>query len=56
MDSILVVEFGKLKRVSCAQDIAELIEDENTQDAQLQGATLLLEVPYMSTSPINLMA
>lgn len=37
-----------------AQDIAELIKDENTQDAPLQGATLPLEVPYMSTSSIIL--
>lgn len=54
VDSIPVVEFSKLKGVLRAQDIAELIEDENTQDAHLQGATLPLEVPYMSTSPITL--
>ncbi|AFH92692.1 TPA: magnesium transporter [Providencia stuartii] len=54
LDMIPVVQFGKLMGVLRPQDIAELIEDENTLDAQLQGATTPLEEPYLATSPITL--
>ncbi|PQQ30091.1 magnesium transporter [Photorhabdus hindustanensis] len=54
MDSVPVIHFGKLVGVLRPQDIAELIEDENTLDAHLQGATLPLDQPYLSTSPITL--
>ncbi|ELX8378538.1 magnesium transporter [Providencia vermicola] len=54
LDMIPVVQFGKLMGVLRPQDIAELIEDENTLDAQLQGATTPLEEPYLATSPVTL--
>ncbi|WP_350307002.1 magnesium transporter [Photorhabdus viridis] len=54
IDSVPVIHFGKLVGVLRPQDIAELIEDENTLDAHLQGATLPLDKPYLSTSPITL--
>lgn len=54
LDSVPVIHFGKLVGVLRPQDIAELIEDENTLDAQMQGATSPLEQPYLETSPITL--
>lgn len=54
LDMIPVVQFGKLMGVLRPQDIAELIEDENTLDAQLQGATTPLDEPYLTTSPVTL--
>lgn len=54
LDSVPVMHFGKLVGVLRPQDIAELIEDENTLDAQMQGATSPLEQPYLETSPVTL--
>ena len=48
------MHFGKLVGVLRPQDIADLIEDENTLDAQMQGATSPLEQPYLETSPVTL--
>lgn len=33
------------------REIARLVEDENTEDAQRQGASLPLDKPYLETSP-----
>lgn len=54
LDSVPVMHFGKLVGVLRPQDIAELIEDENTLDAQMQGATSPLDQPYLDTSPVTL--
>nr|WP_314263045.1 magnesium transporter [uncultured Moellerella sp.] len=54
MDMVPVVQFGKLMGVLRPQDISELIEDENTLDAQLQGASMPLDEPYLDTSPWTL--
>ncbi|WP_392431734.1 magnesium transporter [Yersinia sp. HM-2024] len=54
LDLVPVLSHGKLMGVLRAQDIAELIEDENTEDAQRQGASLPLDEPYLETSPITL--
>ncbi|MFN6885421.1 CBS domain-containing protein, partial [Proteus mirabilis] len=54
LDSVPVMHFGKLVGVLRPQDIADLIEDENTLDAQMQGATSPLEQPYLETSPVTL--
>ncbi|OAT34804.1 magnesium transporter [Proteus myxofaciens] len=54
LDSVPVMHFGKLVGVLRPQDIAELIEDENTLDAQMQGATSPLDQPYLETSPVVL--
>lgn len=54
LDSVPMMHFGKLVGVLRPQDIAELIEDENTLDAQMQGATSPLEQPYLETSPVTL--
>ncbi|WP_193014658.1 magnesium transporter [Proteus sp. FME41] len=54
LDSVPVMHFGKLVGVLRPQDIAELIEDENTLDAQMQGASSPLEQPYLETSPVTL--
>lgn len=54
IDTVPVVQFGKLAGILRPQDIAELIEDENTQDAALQGGSLPLDEPYLSTSPFTL--
>lgn len=54
IDTVPVVQFGKLAGILRPQDIAELIEDENTQDAALQGGSQPLDKPYLSTSPVTL--
>lgn len=54
LDIVPVLNHGKLVGVLRAKDIAELIEDENTEDAQRQGASLPLDEPYLQTSPITL--
>lgn len=54
IDMIPVVQFGKIVGVLRPQDISDLIEDENTLDAQLQGATTPLDEPYLETSPWTL--
>ena len=54
IDTVPVVQFGKLAGILRPQDIAELIEDENTQDAALQGGSQPLDEPYLSTSPFTL--
>ena len=54
LDIVPVLSHGKLVGVLRAKDIAELIEDENTEDAQRQGASLPLDEPYLQTSPITL--
>ena len=36
------------------REIAHLLEDDVTEDAQLQGATLPLEKPYLETSAFSL--
>ncbi|CFR24365.1 magnesium transporter [Yersinia kristensenii] len=51
---IPVLSHGKLMGILRAQDVAELIEDENTDDAQRQGASFPLDEPYLQTSPVTL--
>ncbi|KNC90438.1 magnesium transporter [Trabulsiella odontotermitis] len=46
-DGVIVGALGE-------KEIAHLVRDENTEDAQLQGASLPLEKPYMETSPWEL--
>ncbi|ATM96623.1 MgtE integral membrane protein [Yersinia frederiksenii] len=54
LDIVPVLNHGKLMGVLRAQEIAELIEDENTEDAQRQGASMPLDEPYLQTSPVTL--
>lgn len=42
LDIVPVLSHGKLVGVLRAKDIAELVEDENTDDAQRQGASFPL--------------
>ncbi|HEY3987133.1 magnesium transporter [Cedecea sp.] len=51
---IPVLSYGKLKGVLGPQEIAQLLEDENTLDSQLQGASSPLETPYLQSSVITL--
>ncbi|MBP2836775.1 magnesium transporter [Dickeya parazeae] len=50
----VVVAHHTLVGVLGEREIAQLIEDENTADAQRQGATIPLDKPYMDTSPWEL--
>ncbi len=49
-----VVTQGQLVGVLNEKDIARLIKDEDTEDAQRQGASLPLDVPYLATTPWQL--
>lgn len=49
-----VVGNGKLLGVLTEREIAALTKDEATEDAQRQGASLPLDQPYLSTSPVQL--
>lgn len=51
---IPVLSYGKLKGVLGPQEIAQLLEDENTLDSQLQGASSPLETPYLQSSVFTL--
>lgn len=51
---IPVLSYGKLKGVLGPQEIAQLLEDENTLDSQLQGASSPLETPYLQSSIFTL--
>jgi|AGFS01.1.fsa_nt_gi Mg/Co/Ni transporter MgtE (contains CBS domain) len=53
-DVVPVVTHGKLVGCLTEREIAHLLEDDVTEDAQLQGATLPLEKPYLETSPVSL--
>ncbi|MGU9935916.1 magnesium transporter [Enterobacter asburiae] len=53
-DVVPVVTHGKLVGCLTEREIAHLLEDDVTEDAQLQGATLPLEKPYLDTSPYSL--
>lgn len=50
-DLVPVVEKGELVGCLMEKEIAHLLEDDVTEDAQRQGATLPLEKPYLETSP-----
>lgn len=54
VDIVPVVSEGRLLGVLYEKEIATLIQDEGTDDAQRQGASLPLETPYLSTSPWSL--
>lgn len=54
VDIVPVVSEGRLLGVLYEKEIAALIQDEGTDDAQRQGASLPLETPYLSTSPWSL--
>lgn len=49
-----VLKDGIIVGVLGEKEIAHLVRDENTEDAQLQGASLPLEKPYLETSPWEL--
>ena len=49
-----MVTHGKLVGCLTEREIAHLLEDDVTEDAQLQGATLPLEKPYLETSAFSL--
>lgn len=49
-----VIDNGKLIGCLNEKEIAQLLEDEVTEDAQLQGATLPLDKPYLDISPVML--
>lgn len=51
LDVVPVVVNKTLVGVLGEKEIARLIEDENTEDAQRQGASLPLDQPYLQTSP-----
>lgn len=51
LDVVPVVVNKMLVGVLGEREIARLIEDENTEDAQRQGASLPLDKPYLETSP-----
>lgn len=53
-DVVPVVTYGKLVGCLTEREIAHLLEDDVTEDAQLQGATLPLEKPYLETSAFSL--
>ncbi|MFB9156838.1 magnesium transporter [Chromobacterium violaceum] len=50
-DTVPVVRGGKLAGALYGREIASLIRDEETDDAQRQGASLPLDTPYLATSP-----
>ncbi|MEJ8673274.1 magnesium transporter [Chromobacterium amazonense] len=54
LDIVPVVRGGKLVGALYEREIAALIRDEGTDDAQRQGASLPLDTPYLSTSPWGL--
>ncbi|CND95163.1 magnesium transporter [Yersinia nurmii] len=54
VDVVPVLVNRNLVGVLGEKEIARLIEDENTEDAQRQGASLPLDKPYLSTSPWEL--
>ncbi|SAY18299.1 magnesium transporter [Klebsiella quasipneumoniae] len=51
LDLVPVVDKGELVGCLMEKEIAHLLEDDVTEDAQLQGATLPLEKPYLDISP-----
>ena len=51
LDLVPVVDKGELVGCLMEKEIAHLLEDDVTEDAQLQGATLPLEKPYLEISP-----
>ncbi|WP_282676790.1 magnesium transporter [Serratia marcescens] len=51
LDVVPVVANNTLVGVLGEREIARLVEDENTEDAQRQGASLPLDKPYLETSP-----
>lgn len=51
---IPVIENDRLVGCLTEKEIARLLADEVTEDAQRQGATLPLEKPYLQISPITL--
>jgi magnesium transporter len=51
LDVVPVVANNTLVGVLGEREIARLLEDENTEDAQRQGASLPLDKPYLETSP-----
>ncbi|STW47305.1 magnesium transporter [Klebsiella pneumoniae] len=54
LDLVPVVDRGELVGCLMEKEIAHLLEDDVTEDAQLQGATLPLEKPYLEISPWTL--
>ena len=54
LDPVPVVDKGELVGCLMEKEIAHLLEDDVTEDAQLQGATLPLEKPYLEISPWTL--
>ena len=54
LELVPVVDKGELVGCLMEKEIAHLLEDDVTEDAQLQGATLPLEKPYLEISPWTL--
>lgn len=53
-DILPVVSEGSLVGCLTTKEIAHLLEDDVTEDAQRQGASLPLDKPYLETSPVTL--
>jgi len=54
LDIVAVVDNGHLVGCLTEREIARIIEAENTEDAQLQGASLPLDKPYLEISSFQL--
>ncbi|ALX96023.1 magnesium transporter [Serratia fonticola] len=54
LDIVAVVDNGRLVGCLTEREIAQIIEDENTEDAHLQGASLPLDKPYLEMSSFEL--
>lgn len=54
MTLLPIIEKGKLVGCLNEKEIAQLLADEVTEDAQRQGATLPLDEPYLDISPLQL--
>jgi magnesium transporter len=54
LDIVAVVDNGRLVGCLTEREIAQIIEDENTEDAQMQGASLPLDRPYLEMSSFEL--
>ncbi|VTR48225.1 Magnesium transporter mgtE [Serratia fonticola] len=54
LDIVAVVDNGRLVGCLTEREIAQIIEDENTEDAHMQGASLPLDKPYLEMTSFEL--
>lgn len=52
--AIPVVDDGVLLGIITADDVADIVAEETTEDAERQGGSAPLDVPYLRASPIRL--